>query len=158
MVERSLSMREARGSIPRLSILLIPIEFLNENQTKNFELRMIQGLSRHRVSRGFSAVVARPLCMRKAVGSNPTSSILKFLLKQDREDINTCILSLEYQANCDKYFAFTIFRRVAFRGYKCAYSTYKVSEVAQWERAGLITLRPLDRNQPSLPRDSVSFC
>ena len=25
------------------------------------------------------------------------------------------------------------------------------SEVAQWERAGLITLRSLDRNQPSLP-------
>ena len=75
MVERSLSMREARGSIPRLSILLIPIEFLNENQTKNFELRMMEGLYQHRMSRGFSAVVARPLCMRKAVGSDPTSSM-----------------------------------------------------------------------------------
>ena len=30
------------------------------------------------------------------------------------------------------------------------------SEVAQWERAGLITLRSLDRNQPSLPRAAIS--
>ena len=31
------------------------------------------------------------------------------------------------------------------------------SEVAQWERAGLITLRPLDRNQPSLHEDNIYF-
>ena len=35
-------------------------------------------------SRGFSAVVARPLCMRKAVGSNPTSSINSFLNSPQR--------------------------------------------------------------------------
>ena len=51
---------------------------------------------------------------------------------------------------------FCRFSLLTFPGINTLPSGLCASEVAQWERAGLITLRPSDRNRPSLPGDRGS--
>ena len=100
-----------------------------------------QGVSRSENKGRLAQMVERSLSMREARGSIPRFST-SFCSLGTESTTYFCCYSI--QAFCEtRWLPSYIIRR----------RSRNDSEVAQWERAGLITLRSSDRNRPSLPED-----